>query len=143
MGSTGQARDRRCRAGAWHDFGEKPVAAGTLDEIRPDNLIEAVVVALDEELRPDLPNELDWRVLLEDDDQVDGSKRGQHRRALGFVLDRTSRAFEPRCRCIAVETDDEPIARRLGLPEQSHMAGMQQIKAAVGKADFEPMAAPS
>src|SRR6266404_2443932 len=94
-GSAGQARDRRCRAVTWHDLGEKHLATNTPDEIGPDNLIEAVVVALDEQLWLDLPNELDRLVLLEDDDQIDGGEGGQHGRALGFVLNRTSRSFEP------------------------------------------------
>src|SRR5262249_2231350 len=105
--------------------------------------IGPVISALDEELRPDRSNELDRRVFLEDDYQVDRSKRCEHSGAFRLALDGTARPLDARCRRVAVETDTEPIARRLRLTEHRYMTGMQQVEAPVGKADFEPMAAPT
>src|SRR5690348_17366535 len=122
--SAGEASDRRGRAVSRYDLGEQDLATDRLHEISADDLVEPIIVALDEELRLDLADELHWGVLLEDNDQIDSSERGQHRRALGFALNRTPRPFEPPGRCVAVQTDDKPVARRFGLPEQCHVPGV-------------------
>ena len=65
-GSAGEAGNRRGRAVAGHDLGEQHLAPGALHEIGADHLVKAVVGAFDEELRPQIANELDRRVLLEE-----------------------------------------------------------------------------
>ena len=48
-------------------------------------------------------------------------------------LHRAGRPLQPRRRGVAVEPDDQPVARHLRLPQQRDMTGMQQVEAAVGE----------
>src|SRR5262249_44351922 len=137
-----QARDGRGRAVARRHLGEKHLATDALDKIGADDLIQKIIRAFDEKLRPNGPDQLDRRILLKDDDQIDGGQRGQYFRPGLFGLDRAPRPFQPRGRPVAVETDDEPVASRLGLSEQPDMPRVQQIETAVGEAYFKTLPPP-
>ena len=76
---SGEACDRCGRAVARHDLGEHHLAAGVFDELATDNLVEPVVGAFDEELRADCPDQIERRVFIEDDDQIDRSERCEDR----------------------------------------------------------------
>src|SRR5271165_7680172 len=141
--SARHARDCRGCAVTRRYLNKQHLAADVPDKIGADHLVENVVGALDQQLWPDRLNKLQRGIFFEDNDQIDGGQRRQYFGAGPFRLDRASRSLQPRRRAVAVETDDEPIAGCLGLPEQPDMAGMQQVETAVGEADLEPLAAPA
>ena len=138
----GKPRDRRGGAVAWDHLGEKHLATDAPDEFGSDDLVDSVIGALDEKLRPDCLDEIDRRVLLEYDNQIDCRQRRQHLGPRRLGLSGTARTFQPCRRRIAIETDNQPIASCLGLSEQCDMSRVQQVETTVREADLEPLTAP-
>ena len=83
------------------------------------------------------------RVLLEQHHEIDRGERAQHGGARLLVLDRPRRPLEAHHRGVAVEPDHQPVALRARLRQQRDMAGMQQVEAAIGEADAQPVAPPA
>ncbi len=103
--------DRRCRMALLERDADDPATA-RLDGVAADNLIRSPVGAFHEDVGLHGSNDLGRRVLVEEDDGVDGSERGHHLGAFEFGRDRTCRAFVAPHRGIAVEADDQEIAKR-------------------------------
>ena len=108
-----------------------------------DHGVERVVRAFDQEVRAELRHQREGRILLEDANEIDGGKAGEHGSARRLGLHRAACALEPPDARVAVEADDEPVAGRAGLLEQVDVAGMEEIEAAVGEADAPAPAAPA
>ena len=54
------------------EFNEHNLAPIRLDQFPPDHLVDRIVGALDQNLGADAANEFNGRILLENDDRVDG-----------------------------------------------------------------------
>src|SRR6266851_4749728 len=128
--SSGAARNSAAARIAGHD---DHLAAVGFHDFPADDLLAAVIPALDQHHRAHLSDQRERGVLVEDDHQIDGLERGEHFGAGLLVLDRPAVAFEPRRGCIAVEPDYEPIAGGTRLDKDADVAGMQEIEAAVGE----------
>ena len=74
-------------------FGQDDLAAVSLDDLRFGNILDAVIGALDENLRLQQLYEISRRVVFEYDHQIDGFERGENRRPRGLPLDRPFRAL--------------------------------------------------
>ena len=107
----------------------------SFDDFVSDDLVTAVVAALHQHAGLDLRDQLDWRVFLEDHDKIDRLKRRQHLGARALVLNRAPVALQPPHRCVAVQTDDQPIAGAARGGQHLDMAGMQNVETAVGESD--------
>ena len=105
-------------------------------------MINTIIGAFDQDLRPHSLEQFKRRVFLEDDDHVDRFKPRQHLRARFLALHRAAFTLEPFDRGVAVEPDDKPIAGATRLGQQPDVAGMQEVKASVGKADAQALPAP-
>jgi len=111
--------------------------AASLHDIRAHDVFHPPVSALDQDIRSHARDKVVGRVFLEDADIVDAFKSGQDRGARGLIIDRPVRAFETRDRCVGVEPQDQTVAQGAGLAEVGHMAGMQDVEAAVGEDDSQ------
>src|SRR5262249_48197790 len=72
--SSGRARlaDNLGRAEAGHEIDEDHLAAFAFDELAPHYLLAPVVAALDQDFGMHAADQLERRILAEDDDEVDG-----------------------------------------------------------------------
>src|SRR6516165_11073197 len=130
------------RAEAGEKINEDHLAAIGFDQLAAHDFIPSVVSAFHENLRTHVPDQLDRRILLEHDNQIDRLDRGEHLGARMLVLHRPVLALQPRDRCVAVQADHQPVAGRVGFGQELDMAGMQDIEAAVGEADAKSAAVP-
>src|ERR1700682_3387080 len=73
-----RAVDERRRAEAGQDLDQQYSAAMGLDDLVANDLGAAIVPALDQYARLDLGDQLDRRVFLEDDDEIDRLQRRQY-----------------------------------------------------------------
>ncbi|CUU16974.1 hypothetical protein CDS [Bradyrhizobium sp.] len=134
--------DQRGRAEALEDVDQHDDSAGGLDDLMADHLLAGVVATLHQRARLDPGDQIDRRILLEEDDEVDGFERREHFRTRTFVLNRAIGALQPPHRGIAVEADDQAIAGSARRGQHLDVAGMQDVKAAIGEADAQVLPAP-
>ena len=111
-----------------------PSAAG-LHRVAPDDLIRGPVSPLDEDIRLHEPNDLRWRVLVENHDGINAFERGKQFRAFTFRRDRAAWSFVPADGRVAVQSDDQQISKASGALEIPDVAGMKKVEDAVGKND--------
>ena len=90
---------------------------------------------LDENVGLEGVKELARGVLIEDQDVIDTSQRSEHSGAVVFGDDWSSGTFEFSHAGIAVDGHDQDVAKLPGLFEQSEVANMEQVEAAVGEDD--------
>src|SRR5579883_1809296 len=121
---------------------EQHAAAAREHEVRADHLVEAVVGTLDEHVGLERTDELERRVLAEDDERIDELERGQHARARELALDRAALALQAPDRFVGIESDDQPVGAAPRLIEQRDVPRMQQVEAAVGEGDARTLLAP-
>ena len=107
--------------------------APALHFVGADDRAFSVVAAFHYDVRLESHDELQRRVLREDNDQIDALHGGEHECALGGAPDRPARTFEPAHGLIAVDADDERIRGRAGCNEKIDMTGMEQIENSVGE----------
>lgn len=107
--------------------------APALHFVGADDRAFSVVAAFHYDVRLENPDELEGRVLRENDDQIDTFHGGEHEGALGRATNRPARAFEPAHGLIAVDADDQRIRGRAGCNEKIDMTGMEQIENSVGE----------
>src|SRR5262245_19979879 len=67
-----------CRAEARHEINEDHFAAFAFDEPVSDHFLALVVASFHQDLGAHAADQLERRILLEDDDEIDGFKRRQH-----------------------------------------------------------------
>lgn len=131
--------NQRGRAETLQDIDQHDHPAGGFDDLVADHLLAGVVAALHQNARRDARDQVDRRVLLEDHDEVDGFECGQHFGTRALVLDRAIRALQPPHRGVAVEADDQPVAGGARRGQNLDVAGMQDVEAAIGEADAQPL----
>ena len=73
--------------------------------------------------------------LIEHHDMIYASKRRDKSCAFAFIEDGTIRAFDCADRTVTVDRHDKSIAQLTGAFEISHMANVQNVKAAIGEND--------
>lgn len=134
--------NQRGRAEALEDVDQHDRAARGLHDLIANYLLAGVVAALYQHARLDPGDQVDRRVLLEDDDEIDGFQRRQHLGARTLVLDRAIGALQPPHRGVAVEAHDQPIAGCARRRQHLDVAGMQDIETAIGEADALSLPAP-
>src|SRR5207247_11059608 len=83
-----RSADQRGRAVSRHAGDNDYLAAVRLDHLPADDLLGAVVAALDQHARPHLLDHRERGILAEDDHEIDRLERGKHFRARLLVLDR-------------------------------------------------------
>src|SRR5262249_4968430 len=127
---------------AGHQINKNHLTAKRLDNFPAHHLVVRIVSALHKDHGPDAPNKFFRRVLVEDDDEIDGLQPGKNLGACLYRLHGTAGALQAGYRGVTVETHNETIARPSGASQQFDMARMQQIKATVGKTDAQAVAPP-
>src|SRR5580700_6782703 len=124
-----QAIHDEARACLWHQLDQRHPAAIGFDEVAPDDLIDAVVGALDQNIGLDAGDEVERRVFAKQHDSIDKSEPGENDGAGRLALDRTLRALETPHRSVVVEADHELVATRAGLAQQMNVPGMEKVEA--------------
>src|SRR5258708_27587689 len=137
-----RATDERCGAEAVEDIDQHDLATVSVDDLVADDLVAGIVAALHQHARPDLRDQLDRRVFLEDDDEIDRLQRRQHFGARALVLNRTPLALQPFHRRIAVQSDHQPVTGATRPGQYLDLAGMPDIETAVGETDPQALLAP-
>ena len=110
-------------------------AAGRFDKFASDDVLEGVVASFDEHVGADDADDLMRRRLVEDHHEIHACQRRQHAGTFGSGHDRPTRAFELRHGLIGVDRDNQTVSLGGGLFEIRHMAGVQQVEAAVRQHD--------
>ena len=106
------------------------------DVVRPDDGVECVVGTFDENVGAQPPNQLERRVLLEQDDTIDGGERCDQAGALRLGDDRPIRSLpQPARGGIGIHTHDQGVAFPARRLEQRDVPGVQQIEDAVREDD--------
>ena len=72
-------------------------------------------------------------VLFEADHPVHRSQTGEHPQAAGQRVDGTALALQALHRSVVVHCDHKPVANGTGFIEVGHMAGVENVEAAVGE----------
>ena len=108
-------------------------SAPALHFVGADDRAFIVIAALHYDVRLENLDELERRVLGENNDQIDTFHGGEHECALGSAPNRPARTFEPAHRIITVDADDQRIRGRPGCNEKIDMTGMEQIENSVGE----------
>src|SRR5690349_11673703 len=127
---------------AGHEIDQDHVAAGVFHHLATDHLVTSVIGAFDQYRGPYPLDQFKWRVLVKDDDEIDGFECRQYFRASLSRINRASFALESRGGRVAVEANHEPVASSSRFSQQLDVPAMQEIEAAIGKADAQAMAAP-
>src|SRR5258707_2475598 len=90
-----RAPDERCGAEAFEDIDQHDLATVSGDDFVADDLVAGIVAALHQHARPDLRDQLDRRVFLENDDEIHRLQPRQHFGTLTLALNRTAPALWP------------------------------------------------
>jgi hypothetical protein len=98
-----------------------------------DDLISGPVAAFDQHIRKETRDDLARRGLIKDYYRIDAFERGENFGSLALRQDRTPGAFQLADTGIAVEADDEGVAKSTSLLKAADVPGMQQIEAAIGE----------
>ena len=138
----GEPRDRRGGAVAWYHLGEKHLATDAPDEFGSDDLVDSVVGALDEKLRPDCLDEIDRRVLLEYDNQIDCRQRSQHLGPRRLGLDGTARTFSRAVDASLLRPTTNRSQAALACPSSATCPGCSKSKQPFVKPILSPWRAP-
>jgi hypothetical protein len=101
-----KGRDGAGGAPAGEDVCQVKLTTPGADEVGSNYILWAVVAAFDQELGAQNLDQIGWRILVEDHNQVDRSQCRQDNGASLFILDRAARAFKPLNRFIAIQADD-------------------------------------
>ena len=80
-----------------------------------------------------MPDEVERRVLGENDDKIHALQRCKHERALGVAAHGPRRTFEAAHRLIAVDADDERVGALARGSEEIDVAGMQKVEHTVSE----------
>jgi hypothetical protein len=113
--------------------------APPFDIIGPDDVLPLIVGPFDEHVGPELADQGERRVVVEQHDTIRGGQRGDESRPLLFRYHRSIGALaEPPDRRVAVDSDDQGRALGAGGFQQRDVAGMEQIEYAVGEDEPGP-----
>ena len=115
------------------------------DHIGSNGGIPSVVGSLHQHVGLQRCDQLQWGVLVEDDDAVHHGEGGDQPGPVILVDDRMAVALEPPSGGVAVDSHDEQIPLGSRGLEQNDMTAMQEIEDAVGEdhGPFKALAPPS
>src|SRR6267142_566467 len=112
------------------------LAAPAFDFGPPHNTIKAPVRTLHENVRMNLQDGLEGRVLVKRADEIDHFETRQQFGTLFLAENRPARAFDADHRTVGIDRDDQGIAKRAGLPQKINVSRVQNIEAPIGKDDL-------
>lgn len=130
--------DDVCRRAAGDHLDELDAAAVALDDLGLGQRLERVVAALDVDVGADLGDDGLGRLLAEQHDVVDGLERADDLGAVELAVDGARGALVAAHGRIRVEAEHEAVAEGARLLEVAHMAGVQDVEAAVREDDLLP-----
>src|SRR5579859_982534 len=137
-----RAIDQRGRAETRQHLDQQYFAAMGFDDVAAYNLLAGIVAAFHQYARLDRGDQFDRGILFEDHHQIDSLQRRQHFGARALILHRTAITLQPPYRCVAVETDDQPIAGAPRRGQDLDVAGMQDVETTIGEADPQSVMTP-
>ncbi len=108
----------------------------------PDDSVDGVVAAFDQNVRLERADELQRSVFLEENNGVYSSKRSHHTGAFAFADDGAAGTLETADRCVGIQAEDELRAEAAAILEQRYVADVQKIEAAIGEDDGLARGAP-
>jgi len=124
------------RGGIAGNYGDgNDATAGGFHFLTSDNLIAGPVSTFDEHVRKQAGDDFARGRFIENNHSVDRFQSGENFGAFAFRQDGAACAFQLADARIAIEADDEHVAKRACLFENADMPGMEQIEAAVGEDD--------
>src|ERR1700744_3763174 len=91
------------------EFDQNNATARGFDLFTADHIFKPVIGALDQHRRPNPLDQFERRLLLEDDDEVDGLERREDFGTCLGGVNRTAIALEPSSRKIAVQTNYQAV----------------------------------
>ena len=100
-------------------------------------IFDAVITSLDIYGGPQLAQEAHRRILVKDDDRINGFESSEYSGSIFFGDNGTQGSFEPVDRGVRVEAHDERVSQSARRPKVGDMPGMEEIEAAVGE-DYTP-----
>lgn len=130
-----QALDDRCGGLPGSQRNDDALAAPAANLGSTDDAVGGVIATLDDDIGAESGDEIERRVLVEDDDGVDGLEPGENIGALCFAPDRTVGALQAPNARVAVQADEECVPAQARAAEDVEMAGMEQIEDAIGEDD--------
>ena len=101
------------------------------DNLASYDLVQTVIAAFHQNVRPDPLDDCRGFVLLKDDDVVDGGERLKLGNPRVEVVDRAITPFKTPNRRVAVQTDDQQVAQFRSFREDVDMTRVKQIETAV------------
>jgi len=141
-GRTGSAHFRKNRSGgiSGNDRNGNDAPASGFNFFPADNLIAGPIAAFDENVGQQRGDGFARSEFLKNDDGVHAFEGSENFRALKFGQDRAAGAFQFADARVAVDTDDERVAKRARLFQALNVAGVQKVEAAVRKDDAATVA---
>jgi len=126
--------------GDWHYY---HFTAPAFDFARTDDRLRFVIATLHDHIRPQCIHEIELRVLVEKNDEVNALETCNKVRTVAFAAHRTGRSLESFHRRIGIDPDNQCVTACAGSCEQIQMPRMQKIEYAVGENDssFESFSA--
>ena len=115
-----------------HRSGNHAAASG-FDLFAADDFVPCPVPTLHQHIGEQAGDDFAWRQIIENDDPVHTLQRGKKLGAFLLWQNGASRAFQLVHAGIAIQADDERIAKVTRLLEATNMARMQYVEAAVGE----------
>ena len=131
--------DQRCRTEARQNVDQNDFAAGSLDDLVADDLLEGIVAAFDQHARPDPLDQVDRRVLLEDHDEIDRLKRRQHFRARLLILTGRPSPFSRITEASLLRPTISRSQARALRRQHLDVTGMQDIETAIGETNAQAL----
>jgi hypothetical protein len=98
--------------------------------------------AFDQDVGEDLADELAGRIFVKEGDGVDGSEGQDHGGAFAFGDYGAGRTFHAPYTGVRIQGKDQDVAEAARLFEETNVAGMEQVIAAVGEDDGFALAFP-
>jgi hypothetical protein len=102
---------------------------------RANDGVRGVVSTLDDDVGPEVAHELQWSVLVEDNDSIDRLESAEDVGSFRFRPDRTVGALEPPNAGVAVQADDKGVAALARSAKDMDVARVQEIEYAVCEDD--------
>src|SRR3954468_4292544 len=130
-----RAMNQRRRAETLENVDQHHRPARGLDDLMADDLLAGVIAPLDQRTRLDAGDQVDRRIFIENNDEIDGFERRQHFRTRSLVLNGAIGALQPPYRSVAVQPHDQAVAGGARRCQHLDVAGMQDVEAAIGEAD--------
>jgi hypothetical protein len=124
----------------WNNSNSDDLAARRFHLFASDNLIERPIATFYEHIGEQSCYELERSWLVEDHNCVHTFERSENFGALPFWINETIGAFQLQDARITIKADNQDISKSASLLEETDMAGMQQIEAAIRKHNAAPVA---